>query len=274
MATKSPGEPERLRPGARSKRSIGEPDFHARKGVLHRAPAAAVGTRRDKRLDFREQNGSRALGIPSRRWFPQASTRRATNEISDMTHSRTADERRRRLAEKISRCIRTGDITLSSGKKTNFYFDGRLVTLDPEGSVLVGGSVLGELERLGARAVGGLTSGADPITSATGVLAWQAGIPIELFFVRKQRKEHGTQRRIEGPPLSPEGRAKIALVDDVLTTGGSILEAREAILEEIGNAPRWAIVLVDREEGGRERLEEAGLEVLSVFRRSDFLGKQ
>lgn len=178
---------------------------------------------------------------------------------------------RKRLAAKVAECVRTGDITLSSGKKTDFYFDGRLVTLDPEGSVLVGALFLEEVRRAGARAVGGLTSGADPITSSIGVLAWQAGVPLELFFVRKERKEHGTQRRIEGPPLSKDAAERIALVDDVLTTGGSLLAACDALEAELGKRPRWAIVLVDREEGGRERLQGEGLEVVSIFRRSDFL---
>lgn len=178
---------------------------------------------------------------------------------------------RDRLRSMLGRCIRTGSITLASGKTTDFYFDGRLVTLDPEGSVLVGQLLLDEARRRGVNAVGGLTSGADPITSSIGVLAYQQGYPLRLFFVRKERKAHGTQKAIEGPDLREVGDLTIALVDDVLTTGGSLLQARDALVQEVGTAPRWAFVIVDREEGGAERLGEAGIEVVALFRRSDFL---
>jgi len=185
----------------------------------------------------------------------------------------TAVGDRERLREKLRGCIRSGPVTLSSGKVTDFYFDGRLVTLDSEGSVLVGKLILDEVVARGVGAVGGLTSGADPITSVVGVLAFQRGVPLRLFFVRKERKEHGTQKRVEGPPIRESGAAAapvVALVDDVLTTGGSLLRAREAIVEETGLEPRLAFVIVDREEGGRERLAADGIEVVPLFRRGDF----
>ena len=176
-----------------------------------------------------------------------------------------------RLREKLEGCIRTGEITLSSGKVTDFYFDGRLVSLDPEGSVLLGGLMLEALLARGITAAGGLTSGADPLTSSIGVLAWQRQVPMNLFFVRKERKEHGMQQRVEGPPM-PEGEGlKVALVDDVLTTGGSLLQAREALVEELGVEPSLACVIVDREEGGQQRLADFGIETVALFRKSDFL---
>ena len=176
-----------------------------------------------------------------------------------------------RLREKLAGCIRTGEITLSSGKVTDFYFDGRLVSLDPEGSVLLGGLMLEAILARGITAVGGLTSGADPLTSSIGVLAWQRQVPMNLFFVRKERKEHGMQQRVEGPPM-PEGEGlKVALVDDVLTTGGSVLRAREALVEELGVEPSVACVIVDREEGGEQRLADYGIETVALFRKSDFL---
>ena len=180
---------------------------------------------------------------------------------------------RERLFEKLKACIRTGKITLSSGKVTDFYFDGRLVSLDPEGSALIGSLFLEEAVLRGIEAVGGLTSGADPITSAIGVFAWQKSVPMRLFFVRKERKEHGTAKRIEGPPLPREEGLRVALVDDVLTTGGSLLQARDALVEETGARPAWAFVIVDREEGGRERLESEGIEVVALFRRRDFFDR-
>ncbi len=176
---------------------------------------------------------------------------------------------RTRLREKLAACIRTGRITLSSGKETDFYFDGRLVSLDPEGSVLIAQLMLEELGRKGIRGVGGLTSGADPITSAIGVLAHQQGIPMHLFYVRKQAKGHGMKRQIEGPPL-PRG-LRVALVDDVITTGGSLLEARDALREEGGIEATDALVVVDREEGGREILAAEGISLTALFRKRDFL---
>lgn len=176
---------------------------------------------------------------------------------------------RNRLARKLASCIRTGKITLSSGKETDFYFDGRLVSLDPEGSVLIAELFLDVIVKRGIQAVGGMTSGADPIASSIGVLAYQRGIPLKLFYVRKAAKEHGMQRRVEGPQV-PAG-LKVAIVDDVITTGGSLLQARDAIVEESAVHVTDAIVIVDREEGGREKLLEEGLEVTSLFRKRDFL---
>lgn len=173
------------------------------------------------------------------------------------------------LFERIRGCIRTGRVVLSSGKETDFYFDGRTVSLDPEGSALIGSLVLEELAlRPEIEGLGGPTSGADPIVSATGVLAYQRGRPLRLFYVRKEAKSHGMQRRVEGPELPPG--TQVFLADDVLTTGGSLLRAVEAVREDTGADVRGVIVLVDREEGGRERLEAAGLEVVALFRKGDF----
>jgi orotate phosphoribosyltransferase len=179
------------------------------------------------------------------------------------------EEARERLRAKLAACIRTGKIVLSSGKETDFYFDGRLVTLEPEGSVLVATLMLEELRKKGIEAVGGMTSGADPITSAVGVLAFQRGMPLRLFYVRKAAKEYGMKRQVEGPPL-PRGM-RAALVDDVITTGRAILESRDALRREAGVEVTDALVVVDREEGGREALEREGIAFTSLFRRSDFL---
>jgi orotate phosphoribosyltransferase len=186
---------------------------------------------------------------------------------------------RERLEKKLRSCIQFGRVRLSSGKETDFYFDGRLVSLDPEGSVLIAELMLEELLRFPAppgaggrpavEAVGGLTSGADPLTSAIGVLAHQRGVPLRLFYVRKEAKGHGMGKRIEGPPL-PSG-ARAVIVDDVITTGRSILLARDALREDAGAEAVGALAVVDREEGGREALEREGLRVVSLFKKSDFL---
>jgi len=179
---------------------------------------------------------------------------------------------RERLKEKIRACLSFEKVRLSSGKETDFYFDGRQVSLDPEGSVLIAELMLDEIERKGrgaVEAVGGLTSGADPLTSAIGVLAHQRGVPLKLFYVRKEPKAHGLGKQIEGPPLTPGTR--VVIVDDVITTGKSILQSRNVVENETGAKVLAALALVDREEGGRETLEREGLEVLSLYRRSDFL---
>lgn len=188
----------------------------------------------------------------------------------DKTAKRLA-ETRERLRAKLAACIRTGRVVLSSGKETDFYFDGRLVSLDPEGSVLIGELLLEEVVAREIQAVGGLTSGADPITSAIGVLAFQRGVPLHLFYVRKAAKDHGLQKRIEGPALPPG--ARVAIVDDVITSGGSLIQTRDALRDEAKAQVTDAFVVIDREEGGRERLEAEGIRVTSLFRRSDFLGK-
>lgn len=180
-----------------------------------------------------------------------------------------SDEIRGRLRAKLKDCVRTGKITLSSGKETDFYFDGRLVSLDPEGSVLIAELMLEALQARGIEGVGGLTSGADPITSSIGVLAHQRQVPLKLFYVRKQSKGHGMMKQIEGPPLS--AGLRVALVDDVITTGGSLLQARDALRDEARVVVTDAFVVIDREEGGREILEREGLRVTALFRKRDFL---
>jgi orotate phosphoribosyltransferase len=180
---------------------------------------------------------------------------------------------RAKLFEKIKGCLRTGKVVLSSGKETDFYFDGRTVSLDQEGAVLIAELVLDEiLERPSVSAIGGPTSGADPIVSSAGVLAFQRGRKLGLFYVRKEVKGHGMRRRIEGPPI-PDG-AEVFLVDDVLTTGGSLLQAAATLREETRAKLRGVLVLIDREEGGRENLEKEGLEVVALFKRSEFSNPQ
>jgi len=176
---------------------------------------------------------------------------------------------REKLHAKLKECISFGKVRLSSGKETDFYFDGRQVSLEPEGSVLIASLMLDEIERFGGvDAVGGLTSGADPITSSIGVLAHQRGVPLRLFYVRKEPKSHGLGKLLEGPQI-PRG-ARALIVDDVITTGKSILQTRDALRAE-GVTTVGAMVIIDREEGGREVLEREGLKVLSLFRKRDFL---
>ena len=176
---------------------------------------------------------------------------------------------REKLFDLIKACIRIGKVVLSSGKETDFYFDGRTVTLHQEGVTLIASLLLEEIKnRPEIGAIGGPTSGADPIVSAVGVLAQQQNVPLGLFYIRKEAKGHGMQKQIEGPPIPPG--TGVFLVDDVLTTGGSLIRALDVVTENTEAKVMGTFILVDRQEGGREKLEEAGLEVVSLFGKSDF----
>ena len=139
----------------------------------------------------------------------------------------TPSDTRRQLRDLLeARSFRIGEITLSTGAKSNFYFDCKPVTLSADGAWLVGTAFLDALDALPERpgAVGGLTHGADPIVSSMVALSYVRECPIEGFYVRKEEKRHGTQRRIENPPAPG---TKVVIVDDVVTSGGSLLKAVE-----------------------------------------------
>jgi len=158
-------------------------------------------------------------------------------------------------------------VVLSSGKTSHYYFDGRKVSLHAQGAYLIAQIFCDMVQNENVEAVGGLTMGADPIVGALGPEAYRRGINLTLFIVRKEAKKHGTKQQIEGPPLKPGQR--VVIVDDVLTTGGSIIQAVQAV-REIGCEVVKAIVLVDRQEGGTQALAEMGVRVESVFTAADF----
>ena len=139
-----------------------------------------------------------------------------------------------------ARAFRTGEITLSTGAKSNFYFDCKPVTLSADGAYLVGMAFLDALEKLPERpgAVGGLTHGADPIVSSMVALSYARECPIDGFYVRKEPKRHGTKRRLENPP---QPGTKVVIVDDVVTSGGSLLKAveEERAPPTAKSSPRW-----------------------------------
>ncbi|MBV8529154.1 MAG: orotate phosphoribosyltransferase [Candidatus Dormibacteraeota bacterium] len=165
------------------------------------------------------------------------------------------------------RAVRFGDFVLTSGRRSNYYFDGKQVTLDGRGLYLVSRLVLQRCRTLNIDAVGGLTLGADPIASGVAALSGLDATPLTAFIVRKQEKEHGTGRIIEGPALQPGMR--VLLVDDTLTTGGTFLQAHEYVAAT-GVEIVEALTVVDREEGGREALESRGIAVHALFTRSEF----
>jgi orotate phosphoribosyltransferase len=158
----------------------------------------------------------------------------------------------RELRELIHRkSFRTGEFTLSSGKKSSYYLDCRTTTLDPRGAYLIARLILDRIrsEKIQADAIGGLTMGADPIATAVAVVSGLESNPIPAFIVRKETKSHGTQRSIEGYDGKPGSR--VIVVDDVCTTGDSILKAAEKA-EEAGYEVVASFCVVDREEGGTE----------------------
>jgi len=178
-----------------------------------------------------------------------------------------AARRARLLSLLKERAITFGDFTLASGRRSSYYLDGRLVTLDAEGACLVAQVILDTLEASGvqADAVGGLTLGADPIAGATAAVSFMRGTPLSAFIVRKEAKSHGTGRQVEG--RVPSG-SRVVVVDDVVTTAGSTLQAIRA-LEQIGARVAAVICLVDRLEGGAEALK--GYPYYPLFTVNDLL---
>lgn len=171
---------------------------------------------------------------------------------------------REQLKEQIvKKAVVHGKVILSSGKEADYYVDLRRVTLDAEASPLVGEVMLDLLKDWDYEAVGGLTLGADPVATAMMHVAAQRGKKIDSFVVRKAEKQHGLQRRIEGPDV--KGRRVVA-VEDTSTTGGSVLTAVEA-LREAGAIVVGVAVIVER--GAKQAILDAGLEYRSAFSLND-----
>ena len=167
----------------------------------------------------------------------------------------------------LERAFTFGDFTLSSGRKSNYYFDGRQVTLDGRGARLVGDVILDRCREVGAQAIGGLTLGADPIVAAVAALSGEGDSPLQAFIVRKEAKGHGAGALIAGPPLKPGTR--VVIVDDTTTTGNSFFKTMEA-LDGLGVEIIEAVVIVDRDEGAREALAAKGISLHALYARSEF----
>jgi len=164
------------------------------------------------------------------------------------------------------KALKFGDFTLASGKKAKYYLDGKQVTLDSHGAKLVGEGLLELLGSLLPKAVGGMSIGADPITAAVITLAGMAGQNLSGFMVRKEAKGHGTQRFIEGPVQPGD---EVAIVEDVVTTGGSSLQAIERC-EEFGLKVTRVLAIIDRMEGGAEAFTAKGYQFASLLKITDF----
>lgn len=168
----------------------------------------------------------------------------------------------------IDKSYRQGTFTLTSGKTSDFYIDGKQTTLDAEGAYLCG-KLLFELisaEQDVIQAVGGMTLGADPLVTAVSVVSFLERAPIPAFIVRKEAKGHGTSNYIEGLKNLPEG-GRVALIEDVVTTGGTLLKVIERV-EAAGFSVGLVVTVVDRQEGGAENLARAGYPLKALFTRA------
>jgi len=160
-----------------------------------------------------------------------------------------------------SQAYRHGDFTLASGRSSHHYVNCKPVSLSGSGLALLGALMLGQVEAE-ARAVAGLTLGADPLVSAVAMMAALVGQELNALIVRKEAKGHGTGAWLEGP--LPEPGSTITVLEDVVTTGGSSLKAVQQ-LREAGYTVNRVVTIVDRQEGGIEAMTAAGLELRSLF---------
>ncbi len=180
------------------------------------------------------------------------------------------DERQRLKEILLEKSYREGTFTLTSGKKSDFYIDCKQTTLSAEGAYLCGKLLFGLIRKEpDLRAVGGMTLGADPLVTAVSVVSFLEGAPIPAFIIRKEPKGHGTGSWIEGKSNIPAG-SFVALVEDVVTTGGTLIKAIERTQLE-GYKVGGVFALVDREEGGSELLSQHSFKLVSLFTRTQLL---
>ena len=187
---------------------------------------------------------------------------------------RETDEQRRRaeLFELIrKRSFGRGKIKLASGRESDFYFDLRPTTLHPAGATHIGEMIADALQGLAVDYVGGLAMGAIPIASATSMASHRRGRDIGAFFVRKKAKEHGERKLVEGLPKGESLAAKnVVIVEDVTTTGGSAIQAVEAVQADGGNVV-LVLTIVDRLEGATENFAALRLPFRALFTADEFL---
>ena len=216
------------------------------------------------------------MGLPllttrNRRWnlAERADRLRAAASREDALSKSAA---RARLAEIIrKRSFGRGEVTLASGRKSDFYFNLKPTMLDPEGAALLAELAFEALRDDGLDYVGGLEMGAVPLAGALAQLSWIKGHPIAAFFVRKKPKEHGARLAIEGLAKGESLQGKrVVIVEDVTTTGGSALKAVEAV-RDAGGVIALVLTMVDREEGATETFSGAGLEFRSLYKAAEFL---
>ena len=171
------------------------------------------------------------------------------------------------LVNKAIRYSDTSDFKLASGRMSDFYIDCRKVTHNAEGKYLIGNIIFNMIKDLPIDAIGGLTLGADPIAAAVAYTAFLNKKPVNSFVVRKEQKEHGLKKLVEG---DVQAGSRVVIVDDVITTGGSTIKAITAARAE-GLEVELVIVLVDREEGGREEIIKYISDVRPLFTKTELL---
>lgn len=177
---------------------------------------------------------------------------------------------KRRLARLlVEKSYREGDFVLASGRRSDYYFDCRVTALHAEGSWLIGSLFNNLLKDRDILGVGGMTMGADPLVSATTVLSHELGRPLHGLLVRKESKGHGTNQFVEGLGNFQSGDP-VAMLEDVVTTGGSLLKACDRV-RDAGLRIVAVCAILDREEGGREKLREAGYELRALFTRKELV---
>lgn len=178
---------------------------------------------------------------------------------------------RERLFELLrTRAFERKRVVLASGRESDFFIDCKQAVLSAEGHALVGEAMLDALARLpGCDAVAGVELGGCPLASAVALTSFQRGASLDAIYVRKDAKDHGSRRTLEGNTRLAVG-ARVALLEDVVTTGGSTLKAA-AKLRDAGYAVVGVLALVDRLEGGREAIEREGLEFVALYTRADFI---
>jgi len=180
-------------------------------------------------------------------------------------------ERERLLKLLTDLSFQRREVILASGRRSNFYIDCKQTALTAEGHYLVGRLIFEEISKIsgGVDAVAGVTLGGDPLVSSTSLTSYIAGSPIPALIIRKELKGHGTEAWIEGLKNVKPG-ARVAILEDVITTGGSTLRACQKA-KEAGLDVVKVIALVERQEGGRENVEAAGYSMSSLFVKSDFI---
>ena len=180
------------------------------------------------------------------------------------------DSRWLRLRDQIQKdSLKRGEFKLSSGRTSNFIFQLRQTTLHPEGAALLADMIVDYMRANDIKYVGGMVQGAVPIAAAVAARSYGTQKPVFAFFVRKETKEHGAKERIDGF-IGDEGD-EILIVDDVATSGGSLIKTLEALREEgHSRVVRKALVIIDREEGAAEALSQHGVQLVSIFKKSDF----
>ena len=169
----------------------------------------------------------------------------------------------------MEKSYREGDFVLASGRRSDYYFDCRVTALSSEGSWLIGNLFNDLLQDVTIVGIGGMTLGADPLVTAVSIVSYLEQAPIPAFIVRKEAKGHGTGNYIEGLKNMPAG-CTVALIEDVVTTGGTLLKVIDRV-EAQGFKVGLVATVVEREEGGVEELARAGYRLKSIFTRTELL---